>query len=42
VPVVILSGAPIEPDELRLLGADGAVLKPFDVTALIATIRKHV
>jgi CheY-like chemotaxis protein len=42
VPVVILSGAPIEPDELRLLGADGAVLKPFDVAALVATIRKHV
>jgi two-component system, OmpR family, phosphate regulon response regulator PhoB len=42
VPVLILSGEPIEPDELRTLGADGAVLKPFDVPALVETIRKHV
>jgi len=42
VPILILSGAPIEPDELRRLGADGAVLKPFDVTALVETIRKHI
>jgi CheY-like chemotaxis protein len=42
VPILILSGEPIEPDELRALGANGAVLKPFDVTALVDTIRKHV
>jgi CheY-like chemotaxis protein len=42
VPVLILSGAPMEPDELRDLGANGAVLKPFDVMALVETIRKHV
>jgi CheY-like chemotaxis protein len=42
VPVLILSGEPIEPGELRNLGADGAVLKPFDVMALVETIRKHV
>lgn len=42
VPVLILSGEPIEPDELRALGATGAVLKPFDVTALVETIRRHV
>jgi len=42
VPIVILSGEPIEPNELRVLGANGAVLKPFDVQALVDTIRKHV
>jgi len=42
VPIVILSGSPIEPDELRDLGANAAVLKPFDVPALLETIRKHV
>jgi len=42
VPVLILSGEPIEPAELRNLGADGAVLKPFDVMELVATIREHV
>jgi len=42
VPILILSGEPIEPDELEALGANGAVLKPFDVTALVATIRKHL
>jgi DNA-binding response OmpR family regulator len=41
-PVLILSGEPIEPAELHRLGADGAVLKPFDVQALVETIRKHV
>jgi CheY-like chemotaxis protein len=42
VPVLILSGEPMGPDEIRNLGATGAVLKPFDVTALIETIRTHV
>ena len=42
VPILILSGEPIDPDELRTLGANGAVLKPFDVTALVETIRRHV
>jgi CheY-like chemotaxis protein len=42
VPVLILSGEPMGPDEIRSLGATGAVLKPFDVTALIDTIRTHV
>ncbi|HJQ39091.1 MAG TPA: response regulator [Thermoanaerobaculia bacterium] len=41
-PILILSGEPIEPNELAALGADGAVLKPFDVQELVATIRKHV
>jgi two-component system chemotaxis response regulator CheY len=42
VPILILSGEPIEPNELRALGADGAVLKPFDVMVLVETIKKHV
>ena len=42
VPVLILSGEPMAPDEIATLGATGAVLKPFDVPALIATIRNHV
>ena len=41
VPVLILSGSPIERDELRRLGATAAVLKPFDVDALVKAIREH-
>lgn len=41
VPIVILSGEPIEPEELRALGADAAILKPFDVMLLVETIRRH-
>jgi DNA-binding response OmpR family regulator len=41
-PVLILSGEPIEPDEIDRIGATGAVLKPFDVPALVAAIRTHV
>jgi two-component system response regulator VicR len=42
VPVLILSGEPMEPDEIARLGATGAVLKPFDVPQLVQTIRAHV
>ena len=42
VPVLILSGEPMEPNEIRDLGATDAVLKPFDVPALIQKIRAHV
>ena len=42
VPILILSGEPIEPDEIERLGATGAVLKPFDVPSLVQTIRGHV
>ncbi len=42
VPILILSGEPVEPDELARLGANGAVLKPFDVTELIDQIRSQV
>lgn len=40
-PVLILSGEPIEPDEVRRIGATAAVLKPFDVPALVQTIRSY-
>jgi CheY-like chemotaxis protein len=42
VPILILSGEPIGPDEIQRMGATGAVLKPFDVPSLIETIRGHV
>lgn len=42
LPVLILSGEPLDPSEVRRIGATGAVLKPFDVPALIETIRTHV
>lgn len=42
VPILILSGEPIEPDEIERLGATGHVLKPFDVASLVEQIRGHV
>ncbi|MEA2338975.1 MAG: two-component system, OmpR family, response regulator [Thermoanaerobaculia bacterium] len=39
LPILILSGEPVSGSELKSLGADGAVLKPFDVTELIAQLR---
>ena len=42
VPVLILSGEPLDPAEIARIGATGAVLKPFDVPQLIETIRRHV
>jgi len=42
VPILILSGEPINPEEIRRLGATGHVLKPFDVPTLVETIRGHV
>ena len=42
LPILILSGDPVTKSELAALGADGAVQKPFDVSALIAKIREHV
>ena len=41
VPVLLVTGEPIEPDEIERLGVAGAVLKPFDVPSLIHTIRAH-
>jgi DNA-binding response OmpR family regulator len=42
VPILILSGEPVTQTELSALGAAGAVLKPFDITALIDQIRAHI
>jgi DNA-binding response OmpR family regulator len=42
VPVLILSGDPVTPDELEQVGADGAIQKPFDLMALIEQIRHHL
>lgn len=42
IPVLILSGEPVDPNELQRLGATAAILKPFDVPKLIETIRTHV
>lgn len=42
LPVLILSGEPLDPAEVQRLGATGAVLKPFDVPKLIETIKANV
>ena len=42
VPILILSGELLSRSELRELGADGAVQKPFDIPALIDQIRAHL
>ena len=42
VPVLILSGEPLDDDELATLGAQGAVQKPFDLTDLIQRIRTQL
>ncbi|HUF17081.1 MAG TPA: response regulator [Thermoanaerobaculia bacterium] len=39
VPVLILSGEPVSEEELAELGVRGAVIKPFDLQKLLATIR---
>jgi CheY-like chemotaxis protein len=42
VPVLIVSGEPLDAGEIEELGATAAVLKPFDVPALVETIRSYV
>ena len=42
VPILILSGDPVEREEIARLRVTGAVQKPFDVPALVETIRTHV
>ncbi|HEX9458461.1 MAG TPA: response regulator [Thermoanaerobaculia bacterium] len=42
LPILIISGQSVSPAELTTLGADGAILKPFDVTELIAQLRSLV
>lgn len=39
VPILILTGDSVDPDEIARLGANGGVQKPFDITALIEQIR---
>ena len=41
-PVLILSGQPLRKSEIEALGATDAILKPFDVAALVETIRRHL
>ena len=41
IPVLLLSGEPIPPDEVKRIGATAAVLKPFDVPALVQTLRSY-
>jgi CheY-like chemotaxis protein len=40
--ILILSGEQISKSDLQALGADGAVLKPFDIGELIAQLRSFV
>ena len=42
LPILILSGEPVSKSELTALRADGAVLKPFDVMALVQQIRERL
>ena len=42
IPILIVSGEPMSPDELAVMGANGSVTKPFDLPQLIATIRHHL
>ena len=42
VPILLLTGDPVAPDEIAELGANGWVQKPFDLQELLAQIRKHV
>jgi two-component system OmpR family response regulator len=42
VPILLLTGDPVAPDEIDELGANGTVQKPFDLQDLIAQISKHV
>ncbi|HWW61560.1 MAG TPA: response regulator [Thermoanaerobaculia bacterium] len=39
VPILILTGDSVDPDEIAQLGANGGVQKPFDISALIEQIR---
>src|SRR3954451_3374847 len=41
VPILILSGEPMTKKELEAMKADAAVLKPFDVMALVEQIKRY-
>jgi CheY-like chemotaxis protein len=42
VPVLMLTGEPMSPAEIARVGANAAVLKPFDVPVLVEIIRAHL
>jgi len=42
LPILVISGQAVSSAELATLGADGALLKPFDVPELIAQLRSFV
>ena len=42
VPILVLTGDPLGPDEIAALGANGTVQKPFDLEELVAKIREYV
>lgn len=42
VPILLLTGDPVAPQEIAELGANGTVQKPFDLQDLLAQIRNHV
>jgi len=42
VPILVLSGEPMSPDELTAMQADGAVMKPFDLVTLVGEIRRRL
>lgn len=42
VPILLLTGDPVAPEEIAELGANGTVQKPFDLQDLLAQIRNHV
>lgn len=42
LPILILSGEPVDRDELARIGATAAVQKPFDVPSLVEQIRAHI
>jgi DNA-binding response OmpR family regulator len=42
VPILILSGEPVDSEQIARLGAAGAVMKPFDIADLVERIRSHV
>ena len=42
IPILVLSGELMSKKELEAMKADAAVLKPFDVMALVEQIKKHL
>jgi DNA-binding response OmpR family regulator len=42
IPILILSGEPLSPDQVRELGAEGSIQKPFDLHHLISEIRHYI